>query len=424
MAAGQRQSCRIGPAPAQLLLARVPGSRSLRSLRRGRPRGFGAAHASGPFPAPSTMLEPEPEAQQPALPAEDDSGLDGAGGSFAAGSSVALRGLQSQPELNGRIGVVRGFSQEKGRYTVEVDGRERAVRLKPSNVYIPTVPGDRTGTSAAGFFDIAPFMMPEDESDGTECAAERRLLAASWDATFRSVGFARIVGHGVSPTLISELRAAAGEFFARPEPDKMVYHRPAQPGRPLTGSFNPMFGCRAAAGGHDDPVEGYTFYRQYDGWRLSDPALAHPPELAAVAERYVEEVERVMHALHRLSAASLGLEPTFFDSAPDTKMSSLLVISHYPPTSGLEVDVADGQPRYRAHSDYTGFTILLQDEGDHEQVSEGAGDADADAARQGSAGGLEIDLDGQWTPVIPRAGSFVRRTAPHHAPLRCAASRP
>lgn len=338
-----------------------------------------ARSTSMPEPAASEAPAPSPDDDGP-LP--EDSGLVGASGAFAPGSSVMMTGLQSQPALNGQFGVVRGFSEDKGRYTVDVAGRERAVRLKPENVFIPAVPADRSGTSQDFVIDITSFM----NSTSISPAAERRLVAASWDATFRSIGFARIVGHGVSPDLISELRSAARAFFLKPESEKMPYHRPAQPGQPVIGSFNPLFGSRVP-GGHNDPVEGYTFYRQHDGWPLSAPELSHPPELAAVAERYCVEVERVMHALHRLSAASLGLHPAFFDSTPGTKLSSLLVLSHYPPIDKLseELEVEDGQPRYRAHSDYTGFTILLQDEEDHDPDT--------------GAGGLEIDLAGNWMPV-------------------------
>ena len=336
------------------------------------------------------MLEPESEVQSPADeeepgPLPEDSGLVGEDGAYAAGCSVVLTGVQSEPELNGRFGVIRSFSEAKGRYTVVVEGRDRAVGLKPSNVFIPAVPVDQSGTSQDFVIDVSAFM----NSVGAVPAAERREVAASWDATFRSIGFARIIGHGVSAALISELRAAAKAFFLKPESEKMPYHRPAQPGQPVIGSFNPLFGSRVP-GGHNDPVEGYTFYRQHDGWPLTAPELAHPPELAAVAERYCVEIERVMHALHRLSAASLGLHPSFFDSAPGTKLSSLLVLSHYPPIDKLAAasEVEDGQPRYRAHSDYTGFTILLQDEDDHDPET--------------GAGGLEIDIAGHWMPVRQR----------------------
>eukprot|EP01052_Picozoa_sp_SAG31_P021310 SAG31_NODE_1641_length_7664_cov_3.789954_7_plen_221_part_00 len=128
------------------------------------------------------------------------------------------------------------------------------------------------------------------------------------------------------------------------------------------------------------------------GWSLRD--LGHPSELAAAAERYCREVEAVMHTLHRLSARALGLPQDFFDTPPGTEPTSLLVISYYPPLSELAAagEISDGQTRYRAHSDYTGFTILLQDESDH----------GADGG-----GGLEIDIDDLWVPVVPKPGAFV-----------------
>jgi isopenicillin N synthase-like dioxygenase len=72
-----------------------------------------------------------------------------------------------------------------------------------------------------------------------------------------------------------------------------------------------------------------------------------------------------------------------------TKPASVLVFSHYPPLDTIEF--TDGQLRYRAHSDYTGFTLLLQDPHDHEA----------------GAGGLEIDVGGKWVPVLPRKDCFV-----------------
>eukprot|EP01044_Picomonas_judraskeda_P007055 COSAG03_NODE_736_length_6038_cov_155.990908_7_plen_217_part_00 len=144
------------------------------------------------------MLEPESEVQsladeEAALPMPEDSGLVGEDGAFAAGCSVVLTGVQSEPELNGRIGVIRSFSEAKGRYTIVVEGRDRAVGLKPSNVFIPAVPVDSSGTSADFVVDVSAFMGGVGGAPGP---AERRLVAASWDATFRSIGFARIVGHG------------------------------------------------------------------------------------------------------------------------------------------------------------------------------------------------------------------------------------
>ena len=51
--------------------------------------------------------------------------------------------------------------------------------------------------------DVAPFT-----DEATADAAVLQSTADSWDATFREVGFARIVGHGVPAELVAELQAA------------------------------------------------------------------------------------------------------------------------------------------------------------------------------------------------------------------------
>ena len=207
--------------------------------------------------------------------------------------------------------------------------------------------------------DVAPFT-----DEATADAAVLQSTADSWDATFRVVGFARIVGHGVPAELVAELRAAARAFFFKPDEEKMRYHRPATTHARSAGSFVPLWSS-LAQGGHDDPLEGYTFHRPRDGWlHLDDPALDHPPEIASVAARYGHALEEVSHTLHRLSAAALQLPPDYFDTPAGTSPASLLVLSHYPPLSDVWARDAE-KPRYRAHSDYTGFTLLLQDETDH-----------------------------------------------------------
>jgi len=97
----------------------------------------------------------------------------------------------------------------------------------------------------------------------------------------------------------------------------------------------------------------------------------------------------VMDALHQMSALALGLEEDFFEKFY-TKPASVVVMSHYPPLTPLKLP--DGKPRYRAHSDYSGFTVLLQDESDF---------------GPGGGAGLEIDIAGHWVPVKPQKGTLV-----------------
>ena len=187
--------------------------------------------------------------------------------------------------------------------------------------------------------------------------------AANWDASFCEAGFARIVGHGVADELVTELRRAAREFFDRPKAEKLLHFRIHAPTTGQWGSYSPLNGTKILNGAHDDPLEGYTFSRPRGGWsELTAEGQESPPAFAAVAARYAAELERVMHMLHRISARALGLPATFFDSPPGLPPSAQLVISHYPPLTSEDVGRREeGKPRYRAHSDYTGFTILLQD---------------------------------------------------------------
>jgi len=180
--------------------------------------------------------------------------------------------------------------------------------------------------------DLAPFVWPERYDD------EARMRSARlWDHSFRTVGFAKVSGHGVAEDLIADFRTAARMFFNSPDNHK------------------------------------------------------HPEELNGIGQRYCYEVERVMHALHRMSALALGLDIHFFEDFY-TKPASVLVISNYPVLNKSPVKVPDGKLRYRAHSDYSGFTILQQDETDFSP---------------GGFGGLEVDIAGTWVPIKPEKGTLV-----------------
>jgi hypothetical protein len=50
------------------------------------------------------------------------------------GVAVVAKGLTGAPELNGCVGSVLGWDDEKGRYSVRFEGRQRAAALKPGNV--------------------------------------------------------------------------------------------------------------------------------------------------------------------------------------------------------------------------------------------------------------------------------------------------
>mmetsp|Transcript_55446 Transcript_55446/g.142872 ORF Transcript_55446/g.142872 Transcript_55446/m.142872 type:complete len:436 (-) Transcript_55446:77-1384(-) len=233
--------------------------------------------------------------------------------------------------------------------------------------------------------DLAPFVRPQDFTD-----EDRARSARQWDECFRTLGFGLIEGHGIEEDLIEDLRIAATMFFQSTSDYKhRFYQGPTMTGR---SGYSPVRDSTVPQAGHSDPVEGYTFIRQQqEGLGCWDnPSEKHPEQLNGIGQRYCGEVERVMHALHRMSALALGLDISYFDEFY-SKPASVLVVSHYPPLRA-PIKVPEGKLRYRAHSDYSGFTILLQDPGDF---------------GPGGGSGLEIDIAGAWVPVQPKKGALV-----------------
>ena len=57
-----------------------------------------------------------------------------AGDRLAIGSAVVVVGVKSQPSLNGKRGVVEGYDEAKGRYTVGIEGEDHKKNLRPANL--------------------------------------------------------------------------------------------------------------------------------------------------------------------------------------------------------------------------------------------------------------------------------------------------
>jgi isopenicillin N synthase-like dioxygenase len=303
-------------------------------------------------------------------------------------------GLLHNAVAAGIVDSVRRLLEEGADINLSVDGLrplDTAARqghyavaqlLLEAAASVDLVEVERISTSIRAppmFFSInvAPFVRPEDYDE-----AARMEVARQWDESFQRVGFALIEGHGVPDELVARTRSGAAEFFSKSENYKRHFFRGTSQVR--RSGYSP-FG--SSKGRHEDPVEGYTFMRHVrDGWNMQQDI--HPSEMSSFGVEYCTEMERLMHALHRMSAVALGLQPDFFDAYYNPP-ASVVVVNHYPPVEPL--NLKEGTLRYRAHSDYTGFTVLLQGEGDHLE----------------GAGGIEIDIDNNWVAVPPRQGCFV-----------------
>ena len=243
--------------------------------------------------------------------------------------------------------------------------------------------------------DIAAWAAP-DQHDGPARAA----AASAWNEAMTHCGFAMVRGHGVPAEVIDGMRSAARSFFEEGLETKMQYnHGPygnssggftAQGVESVSRAGTMSDGSSAKAPA--DLVENYVMRGRPVQWGAAadapdlpneGPLPAHAPQLADAAVEYHEALEQVLYALNDMSAAALGLEPGFFDSFHSPADCSLR-LAHYPP---IGEDAEVGALRYGEHSDYGGYTILLQDAAD-----EGRADA----------GGLEVQAPDRetWIPVI------------------------
>lgn len=226
-------------------------------------------------------------------------------------------------------------------------------------------------------------------------AAARAAVARQWADAFETIGFATIVGHGVDEVLLDRIHAGALSFFDQPLATKRTA---SFPGDQASQGYVPM-GVETVAKTMGEEVppdlcESLSF--AYLDWENGPPDNgfdrqvfrpnrwpSEPVGLQALVIDYHRSVYRLGQQLMDLSAAALDLPERFFTPYFD-RMATHLRLVHYPdqPREPLP-----GQLRYGAHTDYTGFTILRQDD---------------------APGGLQVlDPEGQWVDVPPVKGALV-----------------
>ena len=236
--------------------------------------------------------------------------------------------------------------------------------------------------------DIAPFL-----SGG---AAQKRAVAEQIRRACEEIGFFSISGHGVSETLVEEVRQLSFGFFARPMPAKREVERPPSKisrgyswvgdrglaysmGDKTPPDLQESFGMGPLSAVPPDiagtPAEKAFYFRNL--WP------AEPPRFRAAFEAYYLEMERVATEVLRIFAVALDLEEHHFDNKVDKHTSTMRAILYPPLTTTPE----PGQLRAGAHTDYGTVTMLRGDD---------------------VPGGLQVQLiNGEWIDVHPVPGTFV-----------------
>jgi isopenicillin N synthase-like dioxygenase len=229
----------------------------------------------------------------------------------------------------------------------------------------PTLTTDPT---AIPVIDLAPALVGD---PGDVIAAVREACT--------TIGFFLVTGHGVPAATTQTLYDEARRFFDEPHAAKAsLITAPAAKGGLAYAALETE--ALAATRGERTPgdyKESLNFGPQLPGAPWPDPALH------AAFAAYFRAMETLAAHLRRLFCAAIGLKPDHFEPAFHDHLSALRVIN-YPEQPA---DIAPGQMRAGAHTDY-GFLTILRSEA--------------------SAGGLQVQTRaGHWIDAPNIDGAFV-----------------
>jgi isopenicillin N synthase-like dioxygenase len=198
--------------------------------------------------------------------------------------------------------------------------------------------------------------------------AQRIATAREIDRTCTEIGFFTIKGHGVARTTMENLRTKAREFFALPleEKRRAVAADPATPRGYRGLGFESLARANDPGAAAPDIKEYYhvgretwpndPYFVEGEGPRYFIPNIwpARPAGLAAAAEQYYQEMERLSGEMMRLTALALGLDEAFFDDKIDRHITAMR-LNFYPEQATPPIP---GQLRAGDHTDYGLLTIL------------------------------------------------------------------
>jgi isopenicillin N synthase-like dioxygenase len=203
------------------------------------------------------------------------------------------------------------------------------------------------------------------------------LLAQHIDAALRSAGFFAVTGHGVPAEVVNAAFSAGHRFFALSDPEKARWHID---GWPLKRGFDPI-GWQALDPSQPPDVKEsfYTGVEAIGPNQWPDEALV--PGFRAACENYASAMEALARRLIGLFEMALQLPAGYFDAFMRHPTCTTRLL-HYPPQPAA---AAPGQIGCGAHTDWGALTLLAQDD----------------------AGGLQVQVAGDWIAVAPLPGALV-----------------
>jgi len=207
----------------------------------------------------------------------------------------------------------------------------------------------------------------------------------------RAHGHAAVLGHGVGPDVIAEMRSTSREFFLLPRAEKALVEFD---GVGHWRGWQPVMEGSARYGGHERPTELLERLEQNlcpSQGGADAPGNrwpTRPPGLRAAWCAYHDAVFALTARLMAALAGALGTDDPDLDAWCGDQWSNL-VVNHFPP---LDAAPEPDRVRVAPHTDHGGLTVLCAD----------------DAPGDDDPGGLEVRDDrGGWSAVGQPEGALL-----------------
>lgn len=218
-----------------------------------------------------------------------------------------------------------------------------------------------TESSPIPVVDVANFISSKSHPQELD---ELKAALSSW-------GCFQAIGHGISSSLLDEVRHVARKFFALPMDEKKKYEK-------KVADFEGYGGDPAPEEGQPLDWSDRIFLtvhpeheRKYQFWPTNPQSFRH------VMVEYTDEMKRVTGVLSKAMAKSLNLEEDCFMNQFGEGAQFQLRFNYYSKCRTPHLVLG-----LKPHADGSGFTIIIQDEV-----------------------GLQVLKDGEWfkVPNIPHA---------------------
>ncbi|CAN8288564.1 unnamed protein product [Cochlearia groenlandica] len=209
-----------------------------------------------------------------------------------------------------------------------------------------------------------------------DMSQDRKRVSLKIVKACETLGFFKVVNHGVDQTIISRMDQESINFFAKPVQEKK--------------SVKPVLNQPYRYGFRDIGLNGDSGEVEYLLFHTNDPVFVSQLSYRSAVNCYIEAVKQLAREILDLTAEGLGVpQNTFSKLIRTVESDSVLRVNHYPPldqiTTLSDKSVSLTKVGFGEHTDPQILTVL----------------------KSNGVGGLQVsNLEGMWVPVSPDPSAF------------------